>query len=158
MDNRPKVKTCLWYDNQALPAAEFYVGLLPDSRIDGISYFTDDQNEDAEKKVMLVDFTLSGSPYQALNGGDTYKLNESVSISVLTEDQRETDALWDSLISDGGAESMCGWLKDRFGLSWQIVPKKLSELVSGPNSKKVWPVLMKMRKIEIAELESAANS
>lgn len=104
----------------------------------------------------MVEFLLSGTPYQALNGGDRFTLDEAVSVSVMTEDQAETDFLWEALTADGGSESRCGWLKDRFGLSWQIVPRRLAELTAGPNSSRVWPVLMQMGKIEIAELEAAA--
>ena len=95
-------------------------------------------------------------PYQAINGGPHFKLSEAVSISVSTEDQAETDRLWEALTAEGGAESQCGWCKDRFGLSWQIVPKRAAELFSGPQASKVWPVLMTMQKIDISALEAAA--
>lgn len=147
---RQKVATCFWYDDKAQEAAEFYVSLLPDSRIDSISHAPDG-------KVLLVDFTLSGTPYQALNGGPHFTLSEAASISVLTEDQADTDQLWAALTADGGAESRCGWLKDRFGLSWQIVPRRAAELLSGPNAAKVFPALMEMHKIDIAALEAAAK-
>jgi predicted 3-demethylubiquinone-9 3-methyltransferase (glyoxalase superfamily) len=109
-------------------------------------------------KVLIVEFTLAGTPFQALNGGPHFTLDEAVSISVSTEDQAETDRLWATLIADGGAESQCGWLKDRFGLSWQIVPKRAVELLNGPASATVWPALMQMIKIDIATLEAAAKA
>ncbi|MFN3546128.1 MAG: VOC family protein [Mesorhizobium sp.] len=152
----PKVRTCLWFDDQALPAAEFYCSLIPGSRIDQVGRYPDGQDRTAPGKVLMVEFTLAGTPYQALNGGPHFVLSEAVSISVSTVDQAETDRLWDALTADGGAESQCGWLKDRFGLSWQIVPKGSVELLTGPQAAKVWPVLMAMRKIDIAALEAAA--
>ena len=105
---------------------------------------------------MVVDFTLAGTPYQIINGGPMFPLSEAVSISVRTKDQAETDRLWLALIADGGAESMCGWCKDRFGLSWQIVPEPAIALLSGPSAAKVWPALMQMKKVDIAALKPRA--
>lgn len=147
---RQKVATCFWYDDNAQEAAEFYVSLLPDSRIDRIANTPDG-------RVLVVEFTLAGTSYQALNGGSHFKLDEAASISVLTEDQAETDQLWETLTANGGTPSQCGWLKDRFGLSWQIVPRRAAELVSGPDAAKVFPVLMGMGKIDLAALEAAAG-
>ena len=107
--------------------------------------------------MLTVDFTLAGTPFQALNGGPHFTLDEAVSIAVASEDQAETDRLWAALVADGGAESQCGWLKDRFGLSWQIVPQRATELLNGPQAAKVWPALMQMKKIDIAALEAAAE-
>ena len=145
---RKKVATCFWFDRNAEEAARFYVSLLPDSRIDSVI-------KSPDGNVLVVEFTLAGTPYQALNGGPHFTLSEAASISVLTEDQAETDRLWDILTSDGGTESQCGWVKDRFGLSWQIVPRKATELLSGSDAAKVFPALMTMGKIEIATLEAA---
>ncbi len=153
----PKVKTCLWFEDQALPAAEFYCSLIPDSRIDNVGRYPEGNGMAEPGKVLIVEFTLAGTPYQGLNGGPHFKLDEAVSISVSTQDQAETDRLWDALTADGGEESQCGWLKDRFGLSWQIVPKRSVELLSGPKAAQVWPALMQMRKIDIAALEAAAG-
>ena len=108
--------------------------------------------------MVLVEFTLDGVPYQALNGGPMFKLNEAASIVVITEDQMETDKLWEALIAGEGSESQCGWLKDRFGLSWQIVPRRFLELMSGENTDSVLQALYKMTKIQIADLEAVANS
>lgn len=152
-----RVRTCLWFDHQALPAAEFYCALLPDSRIDHVGYASEGQEMTAAGTVLAVDFTLAGAPFQALNGGPHFTLDEAVSIAVLTEDQAETDRLWEALVADGGAESQCGWLKDRFGLSWQIEPKRAIELLNGPRAAKVWPAYMRMKKIDIAALEAAAE-
>ena len=151
-----KVRTCLWFDDQALPAAEFYCTLLPDSRIDQVGHAAEGQALNGPGTVLTVDFTLAGASFQALNGGPHFTLDEAVSISVATEDQAETDRLWQALVADGGAESRCGWLKDRFGLSWQIVPKRAIELLSGPQAAKAWPALMQMKRIDIAALEAAA--
>lgn len=151
-----KVKTCFWFDHQALDAAEFYVSLIADSRIEHISLYPDQPDMAEAGKVLTVEFTLAGTPCQALNGGPHFTLSEAASISVTTDDQAETDRLWAALIADGGRESQCGWLKDRFGMSWQIVPRRASELMSGPQAGKVWPALMKMSKIDIAALEAAA--
>jgi len=153
-----KVRTCLWFDDKALPAAEFYCTLLPDSRIERIGRYSDGQDMAEPGKVLMVEFVLAGTPYQALNGGPHFALDEAVSISVNTEDQAETDRLWDALTADGGSESRCGWLKDRFGLSWQIVPKAAADLLSGPDAAKVWPALMQMTKIDIAALEAASDA
>ena len=108
-------------------------------------------------RVLAVDFTLAGTPYMALNGGPHFTLSEAASIRVMTEDQAETDRLWAALIADGGAESRCGWLKDRFGMSWQIVPRRAMALITGSEAGRVWPALMAMGKIDIAALESAAR-
>lgn len=153
-----KIKTCLWFDSGALPAAEFYCSLIPGSEVTHVSRHVENATHGEPGTVLAVEFTLSGTPYQAINGGPHFTLSEAVSISVSTEDQEETDRLWQAITTDGGTESQCGWCKDRFGLSWQIVPKRAVELFSGPQASKVWPVLMTMRKIDIAALEAAARS
>ena len=156
MTDGVKVRTCLWFDDSALPASEFYCSLLPDSRVERVERYAEGaMGEPGE--VAGVDFTLAGTPYQAINGGDHFKLNEAASIAVVTEDQLETDQLWASLTADGGAESQCGWLKDRFGLSWQIVPRRARELMHGPAAAQVWAALNRMKKIDIATLEAAAE-
>lgn len=157
LEARPRVRTCLWFDDQALPAAEFYCGILPGSRIEEVARYPGGAQHPPGVEpgaVMVVEFTLAGTPYQALNGGPHFRFDEAVSIAVRTDDQAETDRLWEALTSGGGAEGQCGWLKDRFGLSWQIVPRQLGALIGRPG---VWPALMKMRKIDIAELEAAAE-
>lgn len=147
-----KVRTCLWFEKDAEEAANFYVSLFPDSRIEGI--FRPKPDEPA----LTVEFTLAGTPYMILNGGTAFKLTEAASITVLTHDQEETDQLWHALIADGGNESQCAWLKDRFGLSWQIVPEILPRLLSGDNSEaaeRAMQSMLRMHKINIAELEAA---
>jgi predicted 3-demethylubiquinone-9 3-methyltransferase (glyoxalase superfamily) len=147
-----KVSTCLWFDGTAEEAATFYTSLLPDSRITSIARLAPDG------PALLVAFTLAGTPFQALNGGSMYKLTEAASISVATENQEETDRLWGALIADGGCESRCAWLKDRFGMSWQIVPMVLPLLIGSSDrvaANRAMQAMMGMRKIDIAALESA---
>lgn len=152
MQTTPKVRTCLWYDGQAEEAARFYVSLVADSRIENVFHPT------PGAPALLVDFTLAGTPYQGLNGGPQYRLTEAASISVITEDQAETDRLWTALTANGGQESRCAWLKDRFGLSWQIVPRRLIELMSDPDraaAGRVQKAILAMSKIDVAALEAA---
>ena len=120
---KSNIATCLWFDGQAEEAASLYISLIPNSEITSIN------RPDPEGPALVVEFTLDGIPFQALNGGPQFKFTEAISISVSTPDQEETDRLWSGLISDGGAEGQCAWLKDRFGLSWQIVPEALPRLL-----------------------------
>ena len=154
MNERPKLRTCLWFDNQGKEAAQFYVSLLPDSHIEKV------YKPDPYAPALVVEFTLAGAPYMVLNGGPHYKLNPAASISVLTKDQEETDQLWSALIADGGSPSQCGWLIDKFGLSWQIIPEALPRLVDSDDkaaAQRAHNAMMKMGKIDIAALESAFN-
>ena len=153
-----RVYPCLWYDGKAEEAANFYVSLLPGSRIDKVWRTPADTPAGPEGTVLTVDFTLAGQHLQALNGGPEFKFNESVSIVIDCEDQAEVDRLWNALTTDGGEPSVCGWLKDRFGLSWQIVPSRLNELVNDPDrdgARRAMEAMLKMDKIETAELERA---
>ncbi|MGR3322456.1 MAG: VOC family protein [Pseudooceanicola sp.] len=147
------VRTCLWFDGTGLEAAEFYTGLLPDSRIEG-SF-----RPDPSKPPLTVEFTLAGTPYQALNGGPKFPFTEAASISVTTPDQAETDRLWDALTADGGAEVQCGWLRDRWGLSWQIVPREAIALLSrgDAGAQAAMDALMQMVRIDVAALRRAAD-
>ena len=154
MNERPKLRTCLWFDNQGEEAAQFYVSLLPDSHIEKV------YKPDPDAPALVVEFTLAGAPYMVLNGGPYYKLNPAASISVLTKDQEETDQLWSALIADGGSPSQCGWLIDKFGLSWQIIPEALPRLMGSDDraaAQRAHNAMMKMGKIDIAALESAFN-
>lgn len=154
MDDKPKVRTCLWFDGEGEEAARFYVSLLPDSRIESVI------RPDPDGPALVVEFTLAGTPYMTLNGGPMFKPTPAASISVLTKDQAETDALWAKLIEDGGEESMCAWLIDRFGVSWQIVPEVLPRLLSADDkaaAARAREAMMQMRKIDIATLETAFN-
>lgn len=147
-----KVRTCLWFDGRGEEAARFYVSLLPDSRIETVS------RPDPDGPALTVDFTLAGAPYQALNGGPHFPQTPAASISVLTKDQAETDALWTALVAGGGKDGQCGWLTDRFGVSWQIVPEPLLEMLGAPDraaAARANEAMLKMGKIDIAAVESA---
>ena len=153
-----KIVPCLWFDGDGEEAARFYVSLLPDSRIDGVHRSPVDTPSGPADSVLMVEFTLAGRSYLALNGGSAFKFDEAVSFMVMTEDQAETDRLWDALIAYGGQESACGWLKDRWGLSWQITPRRLMELTTDPNRERAraaMQAMMTMRKIDIAALDRA---
>ena len=154
MSAAAKVSTCLWYDGGAEEVAAFYVSLLPDSGI------TEVMRPDPEGPALIVLFTLAGAPYQALNGGPLYAFTPATSISVTTSDQEETDRLWAALVAEGGTEGHCGWLTDRFGLSWQIVPEALPRLMASPDraaAERVQQAMLQMSKIDIAALEMAHN-
>ncbi|MEA3044441.1 MAG: hypothetical protein QOH47_2279 [Sphingomonadales bacterium] len=156
-----KITPCLWYDGNAEEAANFYVTLFPDSRVDNVVRSPADNPSMKEGGVLVVEFTLAGSPYIGLNGGPQFQFTEAVSFQVRTEDQAETDRLWNALTADGGEESMCGWLKDRWGLSWQISPARLLALVADPDrdrARRAMQAMMKMKKIDIAEIERAADA
>ena len=147
-----KVRTCLWFDGSGEQAAELYVSLLPGSRIDAVF------RADPDGPPLTVEFTLGGTPYIALNGGPQYRPSPAASIVVQTVDQAETDRLWTALIADGGEESMCAWLVDRFGVSWQIVPEALPRMLAASDrdaAGRAMQAMLKMRKIEIATLEAA---
>ncbi len=146
-----KVRTSLWFDGAAEAAANFYVSLLPGSELEAV-------HRVAGGNVAVVEFTLAGTPYQAFDGGPQFPFTEAASISVLTADQAETDRLWGALIADGGTESMCGWLKDRWGLSWQIMPEPATKLLANPDraaAARAMNALMTMRCIDIARIEAA---
>jgi predicted 3-demethylubiquinone-9 3-methyltransferase (glyoxalase superfamily) len=153
-----KIVPCLWFDGDGEEAARFYVSLLPDSRIDGVHRSPVDTPSGPADSVLMVEFTLAGRSYLALNGGSAFKFDEAVSFMVMTEDQAETDRLWDALTANGGQENVCGWLKDRWGLSWQITPRRLMELTTDPNGERAraaMQAMMTMRKIDIAALDRA---
>ena len=155
-----KIRPCLWYDGQAEEAANFYVSLFGDGEVEKVVRSPLDNPGSAEGSVMMVEFRLANQHFLGLNGGPYFKFNEAVSFSFLTEDQAETDRLWDALTADGGEESECGWLKDRYGMSWQITPRRLMELVGDPDrdkAKRAMSAMMTMKKIDIATIERAAE-
>lgn len=146
------IRTCLWFDGNGHEAAAFYVSLIPGSAIETQSGATQ------SGAPLIVEFDLAGVPYSVLNGGPTYTLSPAASIQIFTDDQVETDRLWAALIADGGAESMCGWCIDRFGLSWQVIPRQLMATVGGPDpagAKRATEAMLAMKKIDIAALEAA---
>ena len=154
----------LWSNFKAEEQANYYVSLLPDSRIDHIVRWPMDgsgPNQGARKgDVLVVDFTIAGKRYSLLNGGPQFPYSEAVSLMIVVDTQAEIDRLWSKLIGDGGKESQCGWLKDKFGLSWQITPKRLLELITDKDSAKAaraMNAMMEMVKIDIAKIEAAAK-
>ena len=154
MDFNAKVRTCLWFDDQIENAANFYVSLMPDSVIENTV------QPDPDGHPLVIEFTIGGTPFMLLNGGPMFTHSEAASISVLTEDQDETDRLWSALTADGGGEGQCGWLKDRYGVSWQVVPKTMPRLLSDPDREaagRVMQAMMTMKKIDIAALQTAFN-
>lgn len=150
------IRTCLWFrDGRGREAAEFYCSLIPGSRIEAT--FSGDAGHGP---FSVIDFSLGGVPYQILDAGPHFTLTEAVSISVATVDQTETDRLWAALTADGGEESVCGWLKDRFGVSWQIYPRRLTELTMSADknvSAKAMAAMMKQKKIDITAVEAAVR-
>jgi predicted 3-demethylubiquinone-9 3-methyltransferase (glyoxalase superfamily) len=147
----------LWFDTEAEEAASFYVSLFEDSRILRVVPYGE-AGPGEPGSTMVVDFELLGQEYVAINGGPQFPFTEAVSFEVRCDDQAEVDRLWDALTADGGQEVQCGWLKDRYGLSWQIVPSRWFELVTGPDQAKVesaMRAMLEMKKLDIAELERA---
>lgn len=155
-----KITSCLWYDGTAEAAANFYVTLLPDSRIDRVVRAPSDNPAMAEGSVLVVEFTLAGRAFIGLNGGPLFRFTEAVSFQIATDDQAETDRLTDALITGGGQQQPCGWVKDRWGLSWQITPRRLTELLGDADpdvARRVSQAMLAMHRIDIAMLESAAR-
>lgn len=151
------ITPCLWFDTEGEDAANFYTSVFPSSRILEIARYGS-AGPRPEGSVMTVSFELAGQKFVALNGGPDFKFNEAISFQVSCEGQEEVDEFW-SKLSDGGEEGPCGWLKDRYGVSWQIIPTALPELLSDPDperSQRVMAAMLKMGKIEIEELEKAA--
>ena len=152
------ITPCLWFDGQAEEAARFYTSVFPDSQITSLNRSPLDWPGGKAGGVILVEFTLMGQPHQALNGGPFTEFNEAVSLSVGCKDQDELDALWDALIADGGAPIQCGWLKDRFGLRWQIVPEEFENMMRSPDSEAVgrsMAAMMDMVKLDMPALRAA---
>ena len=156
-----KVTPCLWFDGQAEEAAAFYTSIFPDSRVDQVNRAPGDTPSGPEGSVLTVDFTIAGEPFIALNGGPDFTFNEAISFSIDCEDQAEVDRYWEALVEGGGEHSVCGWLKDRFGVSWQVVPKILPELMNGPDrarAKRALDAMLKMTKLDVAKIREAADA
>jgi predicted 3-demethylubiquinone-9 3-methyltransferase (glyoxalase superfamily) len=153
-----RITPFLWFDTQAEEAANFYVSIFKNSRITSISHYPEG-TPGPVGQVMVVNFELDGQKFIALNGGPTFKFTEAISLLVNCETQQEIDHYWSKLTSGGGKEVECGWLKDKYGLSWQIVPANLEKLLGTPEkAKRVMAVVMKSKKLNIAEMERAAES
>ncbi len=154
-----RISPFLWYDSEAEAAAQLYVSIFPNSKITRVTRYGE-AGPGKPGSAMTVSFELDGLPVTALNGGPHFKLSEAFSMSVDCADQAEVDRYWNALIEGGGEPSQCGWLKDRFGLSWQIVPRALPHLLAGPDrakAQRVMAAMMKMSKLEVAELEAAGG-
>jgi predicted 3-demethylubiquinone-9 3-methyltransferase (glyoxalase superfamily) len=154
-----KIRPMLWFDGKAEEAAKFYVSLFKNSKILEVTRYGD-IGPGPKGSVMTVSFQLDGQEFVALNGGPQFKFNEAISLAIECESQEEVDTLWRRLTANGGEEGMCGWLKDRYGVSWQVVPSALIRWVGGPDQKKadrVMSVVMDMKKLDLARIEAAAR-
>jgi predicted 3-demethylubiquinone-9 3-methyltransferase (glyoxalase superfamily) len=154
------ITPCLWFDGNGLEAAEYYVSVVPDSRITNVSYYGPDQ-PGKEGEVLTVAFELAGRPFTALNGGPAFKFTEAISLQVSAASQDEVDQYTERLAADGGEVGPCGWVKDRFGLSWQVVPDALIELIGDPNplrANAAVQAMLGMKKIDIQALRDAADA
>jgi predicted 3-demethylubiquinone-9 3-methyltransferase (glyoxalase superfamily) len=157
----PKIFTHLWYAREAEEAARFYASIFPDSRVDRVTPLPSETPSGPPGSVKVVDFTLFGERFQAISAGPHHEFNDAVSLVVLCSDQAELDRYWNALLQGGGKEQACGWLIDRFGLRWQIVPRVLDEMMRGADearSKRVTDAMLKMVKLDIAALEEAYRS
>ena len=149
---------CLWFNGTALEAATFYAATFPDSAVGRVLYAPGDYPAGNEGDVLTVAFTVLGIPCLGLNGGSAFPHSEAFSFQVATDDQAETDRLWNAIVGNGGRESQCGWCKDAWGLSWQITPRALTEAISDPDpsaARRAFEAMMEMRKIDIATIEAA---
>ena len=154
------ITPCLWFDGKAEEAATFYTSLLPDSRIDKVHRAPGDYPSGKAGDELTVEFTVPGIPCLGLNGGPEFKHTEAFSFQIATDTQEETDRFWNAIIGNGGSESACGWCKDRWGLSWQITPRVLTDAFAagGPGAKRAFEAMMEMRKIDISKIEAALRA
>jgi len=153
----PSNRICLWYNKDALEAAHFYVATFPDSEVTAVRHAPGDYPSGKEGDVLTVEFTVLGIPCLGLNGGTEFGHSEAFSFQVATDTQEETDRYWNAIVGNGGEESVCGWCKDRWGLSWQITPRALSFAMAagGDEAKRAFAAMMEMTKIDIAKIEAA---
>ena len=154
----PKNTICIWYDKDALDAATFYAKTFPNSEVKAVHKAPGDYPSGKQGDVITVEFTVMGIPCLGLNGGPAFKQTEAFSFQVATDDQAETDRLWNAIVRNGGQESACGWCKDKWGVSWQITPRVLIAAISDPDhaaAKRAWEAMMEMGKIDIAKIEAA---
>ena len=156
----PKNLVCLWYDGAAEEAANFYAATFPDTRVTGVHRAPGDYPDGHKGDVLTVEYTEMGIPCIGLNGGPMFKQSEAFSFQIATDDQAETDRYWDAIVGNGGAESQCGWCKDKWGLNWQITPRVLTQAmaVGGDVARRAFEAMMPMRKIDVAKIEAAVRS
>jgi predicted 3-demethylubiquinone-9 3-methyltransferase (glyoxalase superfamily) len=154
---KPKNTICVWFDKDAQQAARFYAATFPDSKVNAVHRAPGDYPGGKQGDVLMVEFTVLGIPCLGLNGGPQFKHSEAFSFQIATENQEETDRYWNAIVGNGGEESQCGWCKDRWGLSWQITPRVLTEALrtGGGEAKRVFEAMMPMKKIDIATIEAA---
>jgi predicted 3-demethylubiquinone-9 3-methyltransferase (glyoxalase superfamily) len=153
-----RIAPCLWFDGHAEEAATFYTSLFPDSRIDDVSRSPADNPSTSAGAVLLVFFTLSGQQFIGVNGGPQFPFTEAVSFQIDCEGQAEVDRYWEALVQGGGSHGQCGWLKDRFGLSWQVIPRAMGELLGGPDREgaaRAMQAMLQMQKLDVAKLRAA---
>jgi 2-polyprenyl-6-hydroxyphenyl methylase/3-demethylubiquinone-9 3-methyltransferase len=153
-----KNTVCLWFDKDALDAAQFYADTFPDSAVRAVHRAPADYPSGKKGDVLTVEFTVAGVPCIGLNGGPIFPHSEAFSFQIATDDQEETDRLWNAIVGNGGQESACGWCKDKWGLNWQITPRVLSEAIADPDpeaARRAFEAMMQMRKIDIAAIEAA---
>jgi len=158
--DRAKIFTFLWYANEAEQAATFYASIFPNSRVERVTPLRSESPSGPPGSVKVVDFTLLGQRFQAMSAGAHHEFNDAISIVVLCDDQAELDRYWSKLLEGGGEEQACGWLKDRFGLSWQIIPERMGELLSDPDPERrqrAMEAMLQMQKIDLKVMEDAAN-
>ena len=158
MSDKIKIATCLWFDRNAEEAARFYAATFPDSRVIGVHKSPSDFPDGKAGDVLTVEFTVLGQRFVGLNGGPAFHFDEAVSFQVYTDTQEETDRYWNAIVGNGGRESACSWCKDKFGLSWQIVPRVLLDAITDSDvaaAKRAMDAMMTMRKIDIAAIEAA---
>ncbi|MFT3885469.1 MAG: VOC family protein [Flavobacteriales bacterium] len=154
---RPKTIICLWFNKDAEDAARFYAATFPDSKVTAVHRAPGDFPSGKEGDVLTVEFVVCGIPCVGLNGGPEFRHSEAFSFQVLTDDQAETDRYWNAIVENGGAESACGWCRDRWGLSWQIIPRVLMNAMAqgGAEAERAFKAMMAMRKIDVAAIEAA---
>lgn len=155
----PKNTLCLWYDQDAVAAAHFYAETFPNSSVGAVLRAPSDFPSGHQGDVLTVEFTVCGIPCIGLNGGPAFKHTEAFSFQIATDDQAETDRYWNAIVGNGGAESECGWCKDKWGLNWQITPRVLTEAMAqgGAVARRAFDAMMTMKKIDVAQIEAAVN-